>query len=423
MTARVNWDGVEAAYAAAETWVDRGLRNDDSLFTPGRAIWTRELLGELHRRFLDRPDEGNGSFLDKLEAQLEGSPPEVYQLMGEVLYVHYLLLDPNAPAVRRVLGWSQHPVDISPELVDGLQFLFINIGVARTLIPFHLGTLIETVEQWKELGANETGPSAERPLGLQEFPVLQALQQPTSRQQPEHRRVGRGICSFTSPSPTRSSGSSRMARTASPGSNGFAHFVDADTEDVDLKVQQIRDGLETELGRDFDFYDEDIKPLWQGNGPPPTPDPWDRFVRKAQAYVATGRLEVEEINYKLAIGERLAEAREAVLGDAADWADLVKRGIAGNLIHRISQAKFRGWIDGSPDDALAALKILWAREEMDHTERISRFCQLLPLEAVSGTGSPHVGHIRTPDGTGCRAVSAGPRAERLQSGLPTHRLP
>ena len=37
-----------------------------------KPIWTRELLGELHRRFLDRPDEGSGSFLDKLEVQLSG---------------------------------------------------------------------------------------------------------------------------------------------------------------------------------------------------------------------------------------------------------------------------------------------------------------------------------------------------------------
>ena len=120
MTARVKWDGVEAAYAAAEAWIDRGLRNDDSVFTPGRSIWTRELLGELHHRFLDRPDDSSRPFLEKLKDQLEGSPPEVYQLMGEVLFVHYLLLDPNEPAIRTVLEWSPSPVNISPELVDGL---------------------------------------------------------------------------------------------------------------------------------------------------------------------------------------------------------------------------------------------------------------------------------------------------------------
>ena len=46
----------ETVYAAAEAWVERALRSDDSLFTPGRRIWTSEWLDELHRRFLDRPD-------------------------------------------------------------------------------------------------------------------------------------------------------------------------------------------------------------------------------------------------------------------------------------------------------------------------------------------------------------------------------
>ena len=66
-------NGAESAYKAAEAWVDHGLRSDDSLFTPGTAIWTRELLGELHSRFLDRPDESKRAFLEKLQDQLQGS--------------------------------------------------------------------------------------------------------------------------------------------------------------------------------------------------------------------------------------------------------------------------------------------------------------------------------------------------------------
>ena len=73
--------GSEAAqvYAAAQRWVNCALRSDDSLFTPGKSIWTGELLGELHDRVLNRPDEGTASYLEKLELQLAGSPPEVYQ--------------------------------------------------------------------------------------------------------------------------------------------------------------------------------------------------------------------------------------------------------------------------------------------------------------------------------------------------------
>ena len=66
--------GAEKVYAAAESWVERALRSDDSLFTPGRRIWTSEWLDELHRRFLDRPDVSGDSFLDKLDPQPPRSP-------------------------------------------------------------------------------------------------------------------------------------------------------------------------------------------------------------------------------------------------------------------------------------------------------------------------------------------------------------
>ena len=36
----------------------------------------------------------DGSFLDKLEKMLAGSSPDVYQLMAEVLYVHFLIIGP-----------------------------------------------------------------------------------------------------------------------------------------------------------------------------------------------------------------------------------------------------------------------------------------------------------------------------------------
>lgn len=109
MATKVVKQGSDSIYAAARAWVDRGLRSDDSLFTPGKTIWSPELLNELHARFLDRPDESDRPFIDKLRDQLSGSSPDVYQLMGEVLYVHYLPLDANQEAIRSVLGWSSTP--------------------------------------------------------------------------------------------------------------------------------------------------------------------------------------------------------------------------------------------------------------------------------------------------------------------------
>ena len=386
MSARVSyWDGVESAYAAAQAWVDLGLRKDDSLFTPGKSIWTRELLGKLHRRFLDRPDDSRRPFLDKLKDQLSGSPAEVHQLMGEVLYVHYLLLHPNEQALRRVLGWSSPPVDIPPELVDGLRFQFINIGVGMALIPFQVGTLIETVEQWKELEPVERDRLLDDPWAFKEFLFSRSF---TSQLLANNQNTGglerHLLLHIAFPDTFERILQNDKNRIA--GASRFARFVGEETDDVDRKIQQIRQGMEAERDGDLDFYADDVVGLWR-NSPPPAGGPWDRFVRKAQAYVGTGLLEIEEIDYKLAIGEKLAEAREAVLGNASDWADLAKRGIGGNLVFSIAQAKFRGWIDESPANAMVALHALWTRDDLDLTERISQFCRLFPRSAASGPGT------------------------------------
>ncbi len=385
MTARVTWDGVESAYAAAGAWVDCALRADGSLFTPGKPIWTRELLWELHRRFLDRPDNSDRTFLEKLEIQLADSPAEVYQLMGEVLYVHYLLLDPNEQAIGTVLGRSSAPVNIPSELLNGLQFRFINPGAARTRIPFQVGTLIETVEQWKELEPGERDRLLDDPWAFKDFLFSGHFTSQLLVNNQDTGGLERHLLLHIAFPDTferiLQNGKDQIA-----GARNFAMFIDegTSTSDADRRIVQIRQGLEAERGRDFDFYDDDVIGLWQDAS---VSGPWDEFVRRARVIVNTGRLE-EEIGYKLRAGERLAEAKEAVLGDAANWADLVKRGIGGgNLVFRIAQARFRGWIDESRSDALSALTALWARDDSDVASRISNFCRLLPTSAASDPGT------------------------------------
>ena len=175
MSAKRTGEFAEQTYQAAERFKANALLTDDSLFTPGVPIWTPDLLGELHTRFLDRPDVSEGTTWEKLKLQLDGSTPEVYQLMSEVLYVHYLILS-MTPETKRLninggeVKWRPDPVIIPPDLDVGLQSKFINPGGGNAHIPFQVGTLIETVEQWKGLAA-DTRKSAQRPVGFQEIPA------------------------------------------------------------------------------------------------------------------------------------------------------------------------------------------------------------------------------------------------------------
>ena len=92
MGSRKTGEGFDKVYTAASAWVERALKANDSLFDPGKSIWTAAGLQQLRERFLDRPDYGSGNFYDKLQQQMEDSPPEVYQLAAEVLYTQFLVI-------------------------------------------------------------------------------------------------------------------------------------------------------------------------------------------------------------------------------------------------------------------------------------------------------------------------------------------
>ena len=90
--ARINLPVKQPFYDAAQAFVERCLRQDRSLFTPDTAIWTRSNLDELHHRFNSNPDESSDSFEQKLQRQITGADPAIYQLISEVIYVHLLIV-------------------------------------------------------------------------------------------------------------------------------------------------------------------------------------------------------------------------------------------------------------------------------------------------------------------------------------------
>ena len=389
MGSRLKVDGVENVYKAAELWVERALRSDDSLFTPDVKIWSSQWLRELRERFLDRPDESGDSFLQKLERQLEDSPPEVYQLMGEALYVYFLIVSTKDSTdeervINTVLNWSPAPVVIPQDLVTGLVPGIGNPGqMFHSARPFQVGLVIEFVEQWKEHDSFERKRLLDDPWAFKDYAARLNFQSVLLRDDPNRPRSQReallhlvfpdtfdGIVSVDH--------KEIIAKT-------FVEFVNEPTKDVDRQLQQIRPALEAKFGAgDHFFYTPQIRGLWDANY---KPDLWGDFVRRAQAYVDTGKLEEEEIEYKVAIGRNLSEVREALLGGKDDWASGLKSGFADNLIHYISQARLREWIAEFPEDASTALKAIWARDGSPVSDRIETFSKLLPSSVVSGSGS------------------------------------
>ena len=93
----------------------------------------------------------------------------------------------------------------------------------------------------------------------------------------------------------------------------------------------------------------------------------DDYINRARAFITDGRLDSEEVDYKLKTGEDLARARTAVLAGDSKWPELVKQGLTNkpndNLTPWRARDKLLEWFRDNPDDALEALQELWAVDD------------------------------------------------------------
>ena len=389
MSTRVLREGADRVYQAAQAWVDAALRSDSSLFTPGKPIWSIRWLRELRERFLDQPDVSDGKFLEKLRDQLADSPPEVHQLMAEALYFHRLIVSTKDGRYKRhtietVLGWSSSPVAIPDALAAALTPGIVNPGqYFHIKRPNQVGFLVESVEQWKELEADERTRLLADPWTFKDFMMGREFRSKTLTNEPNSYRTQReALLHLVFPDVFEAIVSSNHKHWIA---GGFAKLIEEPEEDVDRRLAQIRPEIEARYGRDdYIYYRPQVRALWDDRY---SSDLWDKYVERAREYHDTGQLDAGEVEYKLDIGGKLATARHAVMEGTDRWPDLVKGGIGGNLVFRVEQAKFRDWIDGSPDDALLALQMLWEGDEDDPGERIGSFRELLPAQASSGPGT------------------------------------
>ena len=389
MGTRITINGAERIYKAASLWVDRALRADDSLFTPGIPIWSSKWLGELRERFLNNPDNSEADSTKKFQGQLAGSPPEVYQLMGEALYVYFLIVTTkNSSAeqkrINEVLGMSPQPVAIPPDLAAALKPGLVHPGQNfHANRQFQVGFLIEFVEQWKEQSQEEQDHLLADAWAFKDFAMGIDFRSVLLQSAPNRPRTQQeALLHLVHPDTFDAIVSGVHKRLIA---KAFANLAQQQTGDVDRQLEQIRPALEEKYGsRNWLFYTTpEIRNVWE-------PNPWSEFVRLAQGYVDTGKLESEEIEYKVEIGQGLAAAREAALSEADGWASQVSTGVANstnNLIHHIPMARFRNWVIGSPDDALKALQALWTRDEVSIAKRISDFSKLFPPSVTSGAGT------------------------------------
>ena len=117
----------------------------------------------------------------------------------------------------------------------------------------------------------------------------------------------------------------------------------------------------------------------------------DNYLLEAQGYIDSGRLDSEEMNYKLEIMESLRQARAAVLSGDSEWPSLVEESLKNNknnLLNFRQQIFFLEWLESQPDEALSVLRALWADDGTPPEKRIRTFSARVPEhQHFRGTGT------------------------------------
>ncbi|WP_324276308.1 hypothetical protein [Blastococcus brunescens] len=251
-----NQRGEEKVQEAAATVLRRGLVGGDSAFTPGSPVWTAQAAAELERAFVDNPDLGPGSFLEKLRGQLAGCSPVALQLAAELQYLSVLPLsdlkvDTKRDRIRRPLSLTAEPVTVPPDLDSALSSGVFNGGMGyKVQVWNQFGVLISFVRAWTELPTSERQRLACDPWAFRD------LLQSTPGSKPAGQRHALAYLAFPDVfEPIISDEHKRKIRSA------FADVV-APTGDLDRDLLALRDHFEQATGEPFDWYQPPYRDKW-----------------------------------------------------------------------------------------------------------------------------------------------------------------
>ncbi|MDE2826749.1 MAG: AAA family ATPase [Bacteroidota bacterium] len=148
-----------AVLRAAIYWKKHCLQDTGSVFTDAH-LWTSENIGHLVKFYVESPDPGKGTFLEKLKKQLAPAPKTAKHLAAEMLWVMYLFPVPSAirpenkrDHITQVWEWSgENFPQPTPELGKALE---IGLGTTGTAFKAHkwkeIVFFIEIIQKWLQL--------------------------------------------------------------------------------------------------------------------------------------------------------------------------------------------------------------------------------------------------------------------------------
>lgn len=247
-------------YTAIDRIRETALVRFNSLFTPDKSVWTLQNLQRFHALFVERFDEGEGSFLEKFRKQLEGADDNVYQLSAELLYVQQFFTslagpDKKIQNVQTVLRWSAHPVQIPEWATAGVKRGLAGDRTFNQHRPFHLAWLSEFLIHWHGLPEADRQAMLNDPWGFAQ--EVRKVEYSEGAYQP----MREALLYLAFPDSFESISSRTDKRAILDAFAG--RLGGGPTGNIDRDLLEIRKSLTPEMGEGFHFYRSPVIEQWK----------------------------------------------------------------------------------------------------------------------------------------------------------------
>lgn len=248
---------------AAEHWQSAGLESDGSVFDSG-SLWTAANFEELERRYVHRLDPGQGSFLEKLETQLDGCDAIVKQLAAEMVWVTYLCplninVETKKKNVQMIWEWSGESFPDDSEWVNDAVLEGIGSGGSGFLALYwkEFSYLIRVLLEFKRRSETERGKLLTHPWEFAEW--LQKFEIDGHRQM----RYMLLFLLFPDVFERIFGGAHRKSIVQSFSRLPSSQIRDLTRLDIDRMLFDLRLESERKYGtKDLDFYERPLYDVW-----------------------------------------------------------------------------------------------------------------------------------------------------------------
>lgn len=248
--------GNDALYVVTDAFRDRCLARDDSLFTPGRPIWTAQ-AAEYVATAVAEDDRSSREFVEKLVDHLTALPAGSIQLGAEILYLVLLPeYDTGAPRklehITRTLSLLSDDVEVPVDLRLALGRGFAKYGQGgRAHRHEAIRYTARFALDWKQLSGADREAMLVDPWMFRDFLfTVESERADTQRSALLHI-----VFPDTFESIVSRSAKERIVA-------GFSDYVSDPDAPLDRQLADIRSGLETDYGEGFDYWRPELKEIW-----------------------------------------------------------------------------------------------------------------------------------------------------------------